>query len=142
MGCYEEASNDIVDSENNLPDLDIDFYIELISDNISLSSKEIFIRLNIENNEEKSIKLIETIYYSSIINPNGTRFDIYIGNITIDPKEIIIQSGKTYSKVIDLRGRGYLNNNGENLEWTEGKYKCQVQAYEKESNWLEFKILT
>ena len=107
-----------------------------------MSSKEFLIKLNIENNEEKSVLIIEKIYLSSIINPNGTRFDVYYGNITIDPKEIIIESGKIYSKVIDLKARGYQNNTVGYLEWSEiGTYKCQVQAYEKESNWLEFEII-
>ena len=141
-GCFEDVLNDMIDSKNDLRDLDVNFVIELISKDISLSSNVILIDLNIENNEERSIQLNEKIYFSSIINPNGTRFDIYYGNISIDPKEIIIESGKTYSKIIDLKARGYRNNNFGYLEWTEiGKYKCQVQAYEIESNWLEFEMI-
>ena len=139
-GCLSN-SNDVINANKDLKDTNVDFYIELITEDIALSSKEILIKINIKNNEENSIQIQETLYYSSIIDANGTQYDVVYGNITIDPKEIIIKSGDTYSTSIDLKGRGYKNNDYGNLKWIDtGKYKCQVQAFNIESNWLEFEI--
>lgn len=141
-GCINSNSNEWIDVNNDLENVDVDFYIELITKDISLSTEEILVKVNIKNNEEKSIEIKETLYYSSIIDPNGTLYEIVYGNITIDSKEIIIKSGETYSTSIDLKGRGYKNNDYGNLKWIDtGKYKCQVQAFNIESNWLEFIIL-
>ena len=125
-GCIKNT-NDVINANDDLKDTNVHFYIELITEDITLSSKEILIKINIKNNEENSIQIQETLYYSSIINPNGTKYYVVYGNITIDPKEIAIKPGDTYSMSIDLKGRGYKNNDYGNLKWVDiGKYKCHI----------------